>query len=99
MVTDVQGVTLDDFASIFLRGSGRPVVNKTGFSGKFDIHLEFAPDEELRRRFTELQGDPGEPTAPSLFTALQEQLGLKLESAKGTGEFLVIDHVGRPSEN
>jgi uncharacterized protein (TIGR03435 family) len=43
--------------------------------------------------------DPGEPTAPPVFTAIQEQLGLKLESAKGPGEFLVIGHIERPDEN
>jgi len=96
MVVDAQGMSIDEF-SIFLRtGSGRPVVDKTGITGKFDFHLEYAPNEDLRRR---LPDDPGEPTAPSIFTALQEQLGLKLEPAKGPGEFLVIDHIERPSEN
>jgi bla regulator protein blaR1 len=84
---NAEGITLDDFASVFLSGA-RPVVNTTGITGKFDIHLEFAPD-----------GDPGDPTGPSVFTAIQEQLGLKLESARGKGEFLVIDHVERPDEN
>jgi uncharacterized protein (TIGR03435 family) len=96
MVVNVDGATLDDFAKIFLRSVGRPVISKTAITGKFNFHLEYAPDEALRRL---LPNDLGEPTAPSIFTALQEQLGLKLESAKGPGQFLVIDHVERPSEN
>ncbi len=49
---------------------------------------------------TQITGvDPGEPTAPPALVAIQEQLGLKLESAKGKGEFLVIDHIERPDEN
>ena len=76
----------------------RPVVNKTRIPGMFDLHLEFSPEG------TALAADPAvavldPPAAPSIFTALQEQLGLRLEPAKGPGEFLVIDHVEKPSEN
>ena len=94
MVVDAQGISISEF-SFFLEGSGRPVIDKTGIPGKFDFHLEYAPDEDQRRRVS----DAGEPTAPSIFTAVQEQLGLKLESGKGHGDFFVIDHVERPSEN
>lgn len=63
----------------------RTVIDKTGLTGRFDVHLEYAP---------QLDGD-----GPSIFTAVQEQLGLKLESAKGPVETLVIDRVERPSAN
>jgi uncharacterized protein (TIGR03435 family) len=88
----------------------RIVVNKTGLTGKFDFHLEFAVDETTAG-LNALRVGPGaepafpQPTAsdppggPSIFTAIQEQLGLKLESAKGPREFVVIDRVERPSEN
>ena len=62
----------------------------TGVAGLFDFHLEFAPDEAA-------SDDPA--GAPSIFTALQQQLGLKLEAGKGPGEFLVIDRVEKPTEN
>jgi len=94
-----QGMSLDEFAN-FLSSGPRPVVNKTGIKGVFEFTLEFGLDDDGRQRLTEITGnDPGEPTAPPVFTAIQEQLGLKLESAKGKGEFLVIDHVERPDEN
>ena len=64
----------------------RSVVDRTGVTGGFDINLEWAPDES-----------PG--VGPSIFTALQEQLGLKLEPQKGAVDLLVIDHVERPSAN
>ena len=100
IVVQAEGVTLDDFLTIYLRPSGgRPVIDKTGLTGKYDIHLEFAPPDEVRANQLAAGHDPGEPTAPELSTALQEQLGLKLEPAKGPGEFLVIDHVERPTEN
>jgi uncharacterized protein (TIGR03435 family) len=67
---------------------GRPVVDQTGFAGAFDLHLEFAPP----------MASPDNP-GPTIFTALQEQLGLKLESQKGPADFLVIDHAQKPSEN
>jgi uncharacterized protein (TIGR03435 family) len=63
----------------------RTVIDKTGLTGRFDVHLEYRP---------ELDGE-----GPSIFTAVQEQLGLKLESGKGPVETLVIDHVERPSQN
>ncbi len=67
---------------------GRPVLNKTGFTGTFNAHLEFAP--------VALDADS---TKPSISDALGKQLGLRLVSEKGTEEILVIDHVERPSEN
>ncbi len=93
-----QGVSLDDFAHLLY--PGRPVVNKTGIKGVFEIHYKFGLDDASRQQLTDLTGvDPGESTFPSAFIAIQEQLGLKLEPAKGKGEFLVIDHVERPDEN
>jgi len=74
-------------------------VNATTITGKFDLHLEFSPDG------TSLAPDPATaqlidpPTAPSIFTALQEQLGLRLEAARGPWDFLVIGSVERPTEN
>jgi uncharacterized protein (TIGR03435 family) len=69
----------------------RTVLDRTGFKGAFDVDLKWNPDEAT--------ATPATDTAPSIFTALQEQLGLKLESAKGPVEVLVIDSVSRPSEN
>jgi uncharacterized protein (TIGR03435 family) len=79
----------------------RPVIDKTGIAGLFDFHLEFAPDGTTAGFFP--PGFPIVPSdsadGPSIFTAVQEQLGLKLEAAKSPGEFLVIESVERPSEN
>jgi uncharacterized protein (TIGR03435 family) len=97
----MHATTLDDLSKKLAIVMGRPVIDKTGINGMFDFHLRFSLDEAT-------VGMPirgGEPdatsdiAAPSIFTAVQEQLGLKLEQAKGPGEFLVIDGVERPSEN
>lgn len=84
---------------------GRPVINRTGLKGFYDIHLQWVPDPATNAG----PFQPGAPTAGpdpavessglSIFTAIQEQLGLKLESAKGPVDVLIIDHVERPSEN
>jgi uncharacterized protein (TIGR03435 family) len=93
---DAEGTTLEDFAKGFLVGAflDRRIVNRTGLTGRYDIHLTFAPA---------VSGiDPGavnDPAAPSIHVALREQLGLRLESAKGTGEYLVIDHIEHPTED
>jgi uncharacterized protein (TIGR03435 family) len=67
----------------------RPVIDRTGLPGDFDVELTFRP----------LDSAGGDSTAPDLFTAVQEQLGLKLESARAPVEVLVIDRAERPSEN
>ena len=79
----------------------RSVVDKTGLTGKFDITLEWTPDEAPGVQAP--SGAPPPPvsdgTGPSIFTAIQEQLGLKLESQKGPVEILVIERAEKPSEN
>jgi bla regulator protein blaR1 len=79
--------------SSYLAGSlstvlGRTVLDKTGLPGKFDYTLLYAPD-----------GATPDDDRPSLYTALEQQLGLRLESSKGPVEFLMIDHVERPDAN
>jgi len=96
VVTDEEGVTLADLAKFsLLLASGRPVNDKTGLTGRFNVHLEYAPPEDARVNGQRI--DAADVTAPSIFTAIQEQLGLRLESSKGPGEYLVIDHVERPT--
>jgi uncharacterized protein (TIGR03435 family) len=104
MVIDVQGITMDEFAKRYLDGSplaglDRRVVDRTSITGRFDIHLEYAPPLNIIALRQRNGNDDGEPTAPSMFTAIQEQLGLKLEPTKEPQQLLVIDHMERPSEN
>ena len=79
----------------------KPVVDKTGLAGNFDFSLTWTPDQS---QFTSMGIRVPPPTdnpnaPPGLFTAIQEQLGLKLEPQRIPTEVLVIDHVERPSEN
>jgi uncharacterized protein (TIGR03435 family) len=86
------------FASMMQRAVlDRPVVDKTGLSGKYDFDLEWTPDETQFGG----QGPPGTPesTKPDLFAAIQRQLGLRLEATKGLVAVLIIERVERPSEN
>jgi uncharacterized protein (TIGR03435 family) len=86
---------------------GRTVLDKTGLKGNYDFTLEWTPDQSQPAMLMGPEGGkpgtdnapPPESSGPSLFTAIQEQLGLKLESTKGPVEILVIDHVEKPSEN
>ena len=78
------------------------MIDKTGIARRFDIHLSFSPNESmpgLRGPEPDAPAAASDPTGPTIFTAMQEQLGLKLAPAKGPIEFLVIDHLERPSEN
>jgi uncharacterized protein (TIGR03435 family) len=76
----------------------RPIIDKTNLQGLFDIELRFAPASAI-----ESVPQPGAAVpvegGPSVFTALQEQLGLKLQAGKGPVEVFVIDHAEKPSEN
>jgi uncharacterized protein (TIGR03435 family) len=102
-VVAAQGSTLTQFSQLLTLVLDRPVIDKTGISAKFDIHLEFAPDAATPKFLPggELgipAGAVANPAGVSIFTAIQ-QLGLKLEPAQGPREFLVIDHVERPTGN
>jgi uncharacterized protein (TIGR03435 family) len=103
-------MSLDNFSKILIYGLDRPVINKTQIEGGFDITFEFAPDRGLLQTVPvggamALTGPVfsrgGVPAASgaSIFNAIQEQLGLKLEPTTGPVEFLVIDRVERPTEN
>jgi uncharacterized protein (TIGR03435 family) len=82
-------------AGILSNVTGRPVLDKTGLTGYYDWVLEWTPDTALSQ-----QGSPpAENSAPTIFTALQEQLGLRLETGKGPVDLVVIDQVNRPSAN
>ncbi|HEX5227330.1 MAG TPA: TIGR03435 family protein [Bryobacteraceae bacterium] len=103
-----QKVNIEALIDPLSRFTQKIVLDKTGLTGKYDINLEYTPDQ------SQLPGGLGpggpappglpplppiDPNGPTLTTALQEQLGLKLESQKGPVEMIVIDHVERPSEN
>ena len=97
---DVFGTSISDFADALLsRILNRVVIDKTGETGLFDLHFEFTPNDATPLGGTALPVAPAGENDISIFTALQEQLGLKLESAKGPVEVLVIDSVQKPSEN
>ena len=81
---------------------GRTVLDKTGLKGAYNFTLKWTPDESQGPMFKppgEGAPPPPDPSGPSLFTAIQEQLGLKLDSQKGPVEILVIDHAEKATEN
>ena len=92
--------TMTDFTSFLqMLVLDKPVVNQTGIEGKFDENVTFTPDQ------TQFHGNPPKlpqadvPDAPDLFTAIQQQLGLKLSAEKAQVDVIVIDHVEKPSPN
>lgn len=87
------GVDMGRVVTFLARQLDRPVVDMTHIQGFYDFTLSWTPDD-LKNA-----GAPDQPALPSLFTALQENLGLKLESQKAPVELLVIDGAERPSEN
>lgn len=95
---EMHGMSLDEFSKWLNLGLDRLVFDKTGVTGKFDFQLEFASDDSTPG-MPVAGADAGDAAAPSIFSALQQQLGLKLEPAKGPGEFFIIDHVERPAGN
>ena len=98
IVLPARNVNMGDLASLLQRAIlDRPVVNKTGLSGRYDFDLTWAPDE------TQLNGDipaasTDAPSAP-LFTAMPQQLGLRLEATRGPVDALVIDTAEKPTAN
>ncbi len=90
--TRFAGVPMPQVAALISLIVGRPVTDRTGLAGTYDLELRFSGDPA-----------PGAPlpdvTAPSIFTALQEQLGLKLDAEREAVDVLVIDRIDRPTEN
>jgi uncharacterized protein (TIGR03435 family) len=83
----VSNMSMADIAAGLRRQAGRPVEDRTGLKGEFDFQIEWAPE------------DAPDSVDASLFTVLKEQLGLKLQPAKGTSDMIVIDQIARPSAN
>jgi uncharacterized protein (TIGR03435 family) len=99
---EIQGVSTAMLAQFLAQQLGRPVIDKTGADGLFAVSLEWATDPNFAGLGPGgVRGpDIGASTSgPSLFTAVEEQLGLRLESTKGPVETLVIDSIQRPQEN
>src|SRR5687768_17536903 len=84
----LRGMPLSQLLPFLGPAVNRTIVDKTGLDGRYDIDLTWTPELS-----------PTTPDGVSMFTALQEQLGVKLESARGPGDVLVIDPVERPTEN
>jgi uncharacterized protein (TIGR03435 family) len=82
-------VSMDTLAIMLSSVFNQRVINRTNLTGEFEIDLRFTPDSSLAAA----------PEFPSIFTAVQEQLGLKLEASRGPVEVLVIDSVERPTAN
>jgi uncharacterized protein (TIGR03435 family) len=102
---DARKMSTPQFADTLSMVLAAPVVDKTGTAGVYDIHLDFNPEgtnltgRGPRALDTTTDANNPDSAKPSIFTALQKQLGLRLEPAKVPTKVLVIDHVDRPSEN
>jgi uncharacterized protein (TIGR03435 family) len=93
-----KNATMSDFTSLMQRALlDRPVVDRTGLTGRYDFDLDWAPDE------TQFGGEvpvaPADAQAPPFFTAIEQQLGLRLEATRGMVDALVIDQAEPPSAN
>jgi bla regulator protein blaR1 len=101
---EAEGVPIEALGHMLSQQVGRTVLDKTGLTGHYDFKFQWTPDDAPTP--TAKEGDAAETNpnspeeaAPSLFTALQEQLGLKLESQQAPVDVIVIDHIEPPSAN
>lgn len=97
-------ITMKQFVGGLSNMLGRPVLDKTEFTGTFDLHLEYSPEGlAMGRGGMPMPPPPAgaapDTTSPNIFTAVQEQLGLRIESQKAPGDTLVIDHAEKATEN
>jgi len=102
MLLTISGASIPivpDFVNAVQPYVGRPVVDRTALTGLFDFQLQFALDTSGISAAPNAAPVAAEPSGTSVFSALQEQLGLKLESSKGAVDVLVVDTIQRPSEN
>jgi uncharacterized protein (TIGR03435 family) len=78
---------------------GREVIDKTGLTGAYDVSLKWTPQTVAAPGGETAAAPPPDVEGGSLFTAIEEQLGLKLVPTRGSSQVLVVDHIERPSEN
>jgi uncharacterized protein (TIGR03435 family) len=97
------GTTMADFAAMISGTAQRVVIDKTGLTGYYDFALTYTPSGDQLPQGPPPPGAPPpppiDPDGPSFFTAIQEQLGLKLENQRGPVEVVVIDSIEQPTEN
>jgi uncharacterized protein (TIGR03435 family) len=94
----VRGAELSTLLAVISRDTKRQVADKTGLTGYFDFELKWTPQPFLQQASIDRTRFPNiDAGGPSIFTALEEQLGLKLESERSVGTVLVIDAVERPN--
>jgi uncharacterized protein (TIGR03435 family) len=95
--------SMAQLTNVLARFVNRTVVDQTGLTGNYDLDLQWTPDQLPQGRGDLPPGAPAlpsiDPNGPSIFTAVQEQLGLKLESTKGPVSVVVIDRVEHPTED
>ena len=102
---NVRNMSMKDFASWMQNGvMDRPVVDQTGFTDRYDFTLKWTPDDSQFAAFRGVGAAPPPPTddpkaSPALYTAIQEQIGLKMSPAKAPDDVIIIDHVEKPSAN
>ena len=94
-------ITMADFAGYFQTlVLDRPVVDQTGLTGRYDFTLRWTPDDsQFRATGVRVPPPPDNATLPNLFTAIQEQLGLRLEGTHAPADVLIVDKVDKPTEN
>ncbi len=99
------GTGMSGLVHMLSRTLGNPVIDKTGLAGDFDYKLDWTPDDTASATTKSGNAAPGDNTisqdtaGPSIFTALQEQLGLKLVAQKQPVDVIVIDHMEQPTAN
>lgn len=99
---NANGIPMSEFVRMLSQMLGRQVIDKTGLTANYNVELQWTPEPGQGMGFGPPPpgaSPPVDTTGPTIFTALEEKLGLKLESAKGPVKVLVIDSVAKPSEN
>jgi uncharacterized protein (TIGR03435 family) len=94
----VRGMPFNQFTPYLSPYVNRVIVDRTGLDGRYDIELKWTPESPAQGRGSNEAPAP-DPNAVSIFTALQEQLGLRLNSTRETVDVLVIDTLERPTPN
>jgi uncharacterized protein (TIGR03435 family) len=90
---------MPEFIRVLSTVLGRTVIDQSGFKDTFDVRLDFLPDADTPALPAPPPDAGGASPGSSIFSSIQQQLGLRLESTRGPVEVIVIDHVERPTEN